>query len=387
MPQDLVTIVHCSDLHSDHGFLQAIVDHGNTVGAEILVHSGDFVDAKSLALYTRSAIEEKRQRAFSNIDAPLWARNDLVQNLRKAGSAERFRQALLDPDQPPEVVDRLLPVLEEYLHDPKAFEKSFRENDAPRLQQYQQELNKFAVAVTKRVEDALLADYARIDRILGGFNGEVLGILGNHDTVHARTMQNIRLVNGLVKVKDLTFLLSPETQEAISGFPDLWLHHTLVPFKEEMDAVVRESMVQDDISEEEAQKRFLRLSPQYASVDLDTPPDIVYFHKPYGNLGDTLDRLETRSGNRPRQSALAHFIMQKHGSRIAYMGGGHYHGGWLGKEEGVTKIVACPTTAYTVKLDAATKKLVEITKLRWKPRDGHEYFESVDYHQFLRSGV
>ncbi len=206
--------------------------------------------------------------------------------------------------------------------------------------------------------------------------------MGNHDTVHARTMRNVTLVNGFVDIGGLSVCMSPETQEAISVFPQAWMQHALVPFKEEVDAHVKAQVEQDGISEEEAQRRFLRLSPQFANLDLERRPDLIYFHKPYGNLGKTLDRLQEISGHRPQQSALAHYLMQKHGKQIILMGAGHYHGGWLGREDGILKTVACPSIAYVLKINAHTKKLVDLERWEWKPKKG-ERFDPVHYEAFM----
>ena len=337
----IIKIGQMTDTHD--GDLRAAVDLLNREKVDIGVHSGDIVPEN----YTAFAMHSLKLAEECNVKEVLARKQ--VQKAVEEHSSEVFRQILENP-QNRIAKNVLLPLLDEYDKNPDDFVSKLKQGEG--LLEEFQGLEKEIQEKSKPMYEGF---FEEANKVFKDFNGEFYITPGNHDPSHQYSMKDFPWTKGYVTAKGLKFLFLPECQEG--------------PYVQSEKRETLEDYVADaaDKGADPQEAELEILSKMYPDLDLKEVPDICYFHKVPGSNGGNIERIRKYDPNISEGGPMATHIMKRYGNKVIYYGGGHYHGGFFGVEDGVRKIVGSPNSIYIKFIDAESKKLVKLQKWVYHP--------------------
>lgn len=266
--EDELSMLVCSDFHSDFGKFEAFVDLANDLKVDLIVLNGDQINNKArqndygfVEYIIENGFEgagEKELEKFIKISR--YAQNKGAEDLEELVEQEK------NPQKKKYLKD-LVEIYKKHAGSPKLSNAYFF------------------------VKKEIIGQYKKLKKILGRYEGKILVVDGNHDTVdQGKTLdlENVIHLNtqeAPVNIKGYSIAGSANTVEALHLLPQDWFPHVGDdPLQAQFDQAV-EQYVEQGNPKEEVERALLSMHhPEYDRLSQFDKIDVMFMHKGHKDL-------------------------------------------------------------------------------------------------------
>jgi hypothetical protein len=382
--------IRLAQVTDTHGMdLEAAVRAANKSNTDYFIHCGDIMPegySSFLNLDVKTFEENKQKRLQNRIENRSQSNKDLreaVQKNRFLALVQKHGLEALENVEDEKIKSIVTANKDDFMSDQESFVKEFEEVYQPLIKVEIDAVDEIFKPEEKRLrklEETLAEGYqsfcGRLDETLGRFNGKgTYGTWGNHDPWEVdigdkkvnvmKDMKNIKWVAGNVNIEGLNVLFMPETNELASAKKE-WFSHLELPSNADLEKIYQIAREEGKDPKEILETLFNKTYNGF-EIDLSIAPDICYFHKGPGSYEGAAERIQAGmdkqgQGQQYTWGAFSEYVVSEYSDNIAFIGSGHHHGGWVGKEAGITRIMGDPNTMYIQEVDKSTGKLVALEK-------------------------